>query len=274
MPILLNALKSLLAAAYLPALLLYAMYFEKGRKRQWEQGRAWLKVAVFLNFLYLLLKGAYFGQFPVTHPAESLSLIALTVGAVYLYIESITAEGKTGVFFSAFAAIFQLAASMFMPIQPVRNQLLSNPLFGFHTLITVTGLSALSIAALYGLMYVMLSQKIRHHQFGKIYENLPALEQLETMGRKASLLGLAFLGTGILLGHIWAKQILGVFFPLDPKIFVSDLSWIVYVIMWIIVKYANIRGLQPGRWAFWGFLVMVAAMAVAGFTGGSFHDFI
>jgi len=268
-----HALQVLLPLPYILSFIYYLRYFETDRAAYSKKAYLLLNTALFLHVLFLAVKWLAFRQFPVTNPAESLSLVAGTVAAVYVFLEKLSGESKTGVFFLGLSASAQMFASMFMPLQPIHSELLANPVFAVHTFVTVTGLSGLAVAALYGLMYIMLSQKLRQHRFGHIYENLPDLETLEMMGRKSSLIGLLFLGAGIVMGHIWAGRILNDPFPLDPKIIVTDAAWILYVIMWVVVRNGNLRGLQPGRWAFWGFIAMIVSLAAAGLVGDSFHNF-
>lgn len=273
MSIIIHALQVLLPLPYLLSMMYYLRYFERDELRWAGMGRRILLISLFIHFAFLVLKWLHFRQFPVTNPAESLSLISFSVAFVYAYLEKIGGERKTGVFFLGFAAFTQLPASMFMPLEPVKSSLLANPFFAVHTLVTVTGLSALAISAIYGLMYIMLAQKLRQKRFGRIYENLPALETLENLGRKSSLMGLVFLGVGILMGHYWAHRILENYFPIDPKIILTDIAWLAYVVMWFVVKGGNIRGLRPGRWAFWGFILLLIGLALSAYFGDSFHNF-
>ena len=120
---------------------------------------------------------------------------------VYLIIERTSGEGKTGVFFISIAFIFQVSASMFHVVDTHIHQLLTNPIFGIHVFFTLIGISALAISAIYGLMYWMLAKQIKSHNMGIIYRGMPPLDQLESMGRLSSILGLVSLGLGLMAAN-------------------------------------------------------------------------
>lgn len=269
-----RALMILLPLTYGVSLVLYIVYFNVNNDKYRRQAYALVVAGVVLHLMYLALKGWYFRYFPITNTFESFSMIAISTSIIYLLLERIQKEGKTGLFFMSIAFIFQLVASMFMKDGASHNALLSNPMFGFHTISTLLGITALAISALYGLMYWMLAKEIKAHRFGTTYNNLPPLETIEDMGRTASVIGLVLLGLGILLGHFWAYRMLGYFFTIDPKIIVADLAWLSYAIGWFWVIRGNLAGLRMSRIAFWGFFVFFFSMILINLLGDTFHKFV
>ncbi len=268
-----KALNVLLPLLYGLALVLYALYFSTKQSATGKWALRLLFVGILVHLGYLVTKGIYFHYFPITNSFESFSLVAFDVAVIYLIIEGINKEGKTGLFFLSIVFLFQVVSSMFIENNGEHSDLLSNPMFGIHTTLTLLGVSALAVSAIYGLMYWMLAKEIKAHRFGAIYEGLPALETLEGMGRTASLAGLITLGLGIFLGHLWAYKILGYFFKADPKIIITDLAWISYAVGWLIVWRKNLSGLRLSRWAFWGFILFFLSIVIVNMVGTSFHHF-
>jgi HemX protein len=255
------------------ALFSYWLYFLNGNQKIHGVGYASVAAAVLLHIVFLIGRGLQYGHFPITSTYESFSMIALSIAIIYLMIEKIRHEGKTGLFFIGIAFLFQFVASLFISEESPHNLLLANPIFGIHTLFTLLGLTALAISALYGLMYWMLAKEIKAHRFGKIYTNLPPLESVEDLGRTASLIGLILLGLGILLGHYMASLEFGHFFILDAKMIVADLAWLAYSIGWIFVVRYRLSGLRMSRIAFWGFLIFFISMIFINIFGDTFHKF-
>ena len=268
-----KAINVLLPLLYGLALVLYALYFSTKQSGTGKWASRLLLAGIVVHLGYLVFKGLYFEYFPITNSFESFSMIAFDVAVIYYIIERLNKEGKTGLFFMAIVFLFQVVSSMFIENTGEHSELLSNPMFGIHTSLTLLGVSALAVSALYGLMYWMLAKEIKAHRFGVIYEGMPALERLENMGRMASLAGLVTLGLGIFLGHLWAYKILGYFFKADPKIVITDVAWISYAVGWLIVWRRGLSGLRLSRWAFWGFILFFVAIMVVNMLGNTFHKF-
>ncbi|NQT62470.1 MAG: cytochrome c biogenesis protein CcsA [Candidatus Marinimicrobia bacterium] len=271
--IIINSLNVLLPILYALTSGIYLLSFYSKNKtfELWALGS--LLTSVSLHLAYLLSKAVTFHYFPVTNVFESFSLIAFNLAAIYLLVEMIKEEGKTGPFFISLAFLFQMISSMFMQNNGSHSALLENPMFGFHVFATLLGLSAMAVAAIYAFMYWMLAKEIKAHRFGSIYQGLPSLETLEGMGRAASIAGVVSLGLGIFLGHLWAYKILGYFFSYDLKIIITDVAWLAYLIGWLVVRLRNLGGLRTSQWAFWGFIALFAALMIVNIFATTFHRF-
>ena len=220
-----HAINVLIPFIYGTSLGFYIAYFKTARPRRRRWAYSLLTAGIVIHVAFLVSKGIYFNYFPIANTFESMSMIALFIAAIYLHVERIRRESKTGVFFLTIVFAIQLLSSMFSSEYGTSSELLSNPMFGFHALFTMGGISGLAISAIYGLMYMMLAKQMKTHKLGIIYDRLPPLESLEKMGRWASVIGLTVLGFGIFLGHLWALKMLGDFFSLDPKIVITDIAW-------------------------------------------------
>lgn len=231
-------------------------------------------MTILLHIVHLISQGVYYQIFPIANVFASMSMFALDVALIYYVIEKKTKECRTGIFFLGIIFGFQLFSSMFISFGEPTNNLLRNPTFGVHTTFTILGISALAIAALYSLMYLMLAKEIKRHRFGLIYDGLPALETLENMARYATGVGIILLGVGILLGHFWAYKVLGYFFILDVKIIVSDIAWLVYASGWFYVKFKGLHGLRMSQVSIWGFIFFFVILVIGNILDSTFHQFI
>ena len=270
---LIHSLNVLLPLVYGFSLLGYADSFRTGDARAAGRASTALAVGVLLHAVYLVLRGIAFAHFPITHFLESFSMIAFCVAAIHLVVERRVQEGNTGVFFGGIVFGFQLVSSMFLEDRREVHPLLSNPLFGIHTTLTLVGVAALATSAVHGTLYLMLSKNIRRHRFGVIYDRLPPLDTLEGMARSAIKIGLVVLGAGILLGHLWAQRTLGTFLPIDAKVLTTDALWIAYVAGFLAVRRLGWAGLRMGHFTVWSFVGYFAAMVVLNTLVASFHRF-
>ena len=262
----------LLPLLYGTALLFYVFYLSSGSSKIGSLGQKILGISLLTHLGYFIAR-SNLEYFPITNSFDSLSMVAASIALIYFIIERSTDEGKTGAFFISISFVFQAVASMFHVDTIQIHELLANPVFGVHVFLTLTGISALAISGIYGLMYWMLARQIKSHNLGIIYNGMPPLDQLETMGRLSSVLGLISLGLGLLMGHLYAYKMLNTFFPADMKIIINDVAWLIYLIGWIIVKLKNYNGIRMSKLTFWGFIGFAAVIMAANFISTSFHRF-
>ncbi len=269
-----HSVNVLLPLIYGVALGMYAWHFFQNTSKIGEYASRTLLTAIVLHLVYLVSQGVHFRIFPVATIFASMSMFALNISVIYLIIERISKDRKTGIFFLIIIFCFQLCSSMLITFESPTNSILSNPMFGIHTTLTLFGVSALAISALYSIMYLMLAKEIKRHRFGLIYDGLPALETLENMSRYATGAGIIFLGAGLFTGHLWSYKVLGYFFKYDVKIIASDVAWFFYLFGWILVKIRHLHGLKMSRVAIGGFLAFIIILFVANFVDTTFHSFI
>jgi len=274
METLLQSLNVLLPLLYAGSLGLYTTLFFGQNDTVGRFASKGLLLTVIAHFSFLLILGIHTLTFPISNPFASMSMLALNVAIIYFFVERTVKEVRTGIFFIGIAFVLQLISSMLIPMTGSTNELLSNPVFGIHTTFTIFGISALAVSAIFALMYMLLSQEIRKHRVGFLFNGLPSLETLENMGRYAAGAGIIALGLGIILGHFWAYQVLGDFFLVDLKVIATDLLWLMYVAGWLIIKYKGLNGLKMSRVAFWGFTVFAVTMILINTLGKSFHRFL
>lgn len=271
---LIHALSVVLPLAYGLALVFYVKFFRSKGKRDGRIASTILLVGLVLDAVFLLAKGFQTAHFPVTSPFESLALLGFSIGLIYYFTERTTRDGNTGMFFVTIVFLFQLVSSAFVgegerEIHP----LLSNPMYGLHTTLTILGVSALAVGGIYGLLYLMLAKQMKKHRFGVIYDRLPSLDTLEGMANYATSIGMFVLGGGLLLGHVFAAQTFGQFLPLDPKIVLTDLAWVAYVGCYVWVRRIGWRGRRLGQFTFWAFVTYFSSMMVLNIFVSSFHRF-
>jgi len=274
MDTILQSMNVLLPLFYGGTLGLYAGFFFGQSDALGKYASRFLLISICVHLSFLIILGLHTSTFPISNQFASMSMLALDVALIYYFVEKTVHEIRTGLFFIGITFIVQLFSSMLIPMEGSTNELLSNPMFGIHTTFTILGISALAVSAIFALMYMMLSQEIRKHRMGFLYSGLPSLETLEDMGRYAAEAGIIILGMGIVLGHVWAYQVLGNFFLVDLKVIISDILWLLYGIGWISVKSRKLYGLKMSRIAFWGFALFMATMILINVLGKSFHKFI
>jgi ABC-type transport system involved in cytochrome c biogenesis permease subunit len=187
-----------------------------------------LLLTVGIHFAYLLIRTVTFDHPPVTTVFEIMTMLAACIAIGYTYIELRTQTTNTGFFILILALLFQSVSSVFIKDLSDIPEILRSRLLGFHVSAALLGYTAISLSAVYGLLYLMLYHEIRSTRFGLIYKRLPNLETLERMSHKSEVFGFVMLSVAIVVGMVWLPRAFASFSYWDPKLIGTLAIWILY----------------------------------------------
>ena len=134
----------------------------------------------------------------------------------------------TGFFVLVLAFLFQACSSLFIKDLTDITPILRSNLLGFHVSAALLGYTAISLSAVYGLLYLMLYHEIKSSRFGVIYSRLPNLETLEKMNHKAVVFGFLMLTISMVVGLFWLPRAFEGVSLLDPKLIGTLVIWMLY----------------------------------------------
>lgn len=258
---------------YFIIVFLYARFFYDNDVKAEKRIDPLFRVTLILHFLAIFGRGWHLHHYPLASVFEIASVVAFALAMIYRYIESRLNNKNTGYFIMILVFAIQLFSSIF--IEPVYEipEILKSPLFDFHSTFAALGYTALILAAIYSLMFILLFHDIKTSRFGILFERLPSLETLSGMIYKSSVLGLTFLSIAILSGHIFLKISYDTFFQADFKIFSVYVVWTIYLLVILgkkafhwpprIMAYLSIAGV---------FLIIISTLLVNLFLT-KFHKF-
>ena len=235
---------------------LYGISFFKGSI--WAgniKSRVLLSVVV-LHLLYIFARTAAFDHPPVTTVFEIMTMLAFCIVVGYAYIEFKTKTSNTGFFILILALFFQTASSLFIKNLLDIPPFLRSRLLGFHVSAALLGYTAISLSAVYGVLYLLLYYEIKSSRFGVIYNRLPNLEMLEKMSHKAEVFGFIMLTIAICVGLFWLPRVFPAFSYWDPKLIGSLVIWGLYAITLSAKR----------RWGWQGKKTMIIAVVAFGFV--------
>ena len=175
----LDILEFLLPALYAVTFALYFRHFLNPDSETKFWGSPLLKGTLGVHVGYLVLRGVLLEHFPFATSAEFLSMLAVSITAIYVLVETRHKDPNTGIFFLGLIFLFQLASSVLvgdLAEYPIQTR---HSIFGVHVIFTVFGFAALSLSAIYALMYVLLSRQLKSRELGVIFRRLPPLATLE-----------------------------------------------------------------------------------------------
>jgi ABC-type uncharacterized transport system permease subunit len=213
---------------------------------------------------------------------ELSSLIAFTVITVFSFAESRFAREASGTGFlvALVAFCFQLISSLFIGSthESALPAIMSDPIFNVHVTTSVFGYAALTLASIYGTLYLLLFRAIKLNKFGPVFENLPNLERLERAGFRTTFIGFIFLTISILFGALLVRAYppatdLG-HWILDPKVLATLLVWLVFGATLLARRVAKVEGRQLVLLWMSGFALTIISMTIVNAFVTEFHSFL
>jgi ABC-type uncharacterized transport system permease subunit len=268
-----DVLVILIPLAYGLLVWVYGLSFFTGNQRAERfQGPALMSV-VLAHVLYILLRTAAFDHPPVTTVFEIMTMLAACMAVSYTYIEIRTKTTSTGFFILLLAFLFQVISSLFIRDLTAVDPVLRSGLLGLHVSSALLGYTAVSLSAVYGLLYLLLYYEIKSLRLGVIYSRLPTLETLERMSHKAEVLGFIMLSVAIAVGLVWLPQAFQDFSYLDPKLIGTSLIWLLYAAALGAKRILGWQGRKTMILSLVAFGCVVMSMTVINLWWSSFHSF-
>jgi ABC-type uncharacterized transport system permease subunit len=100
-----------------------------------------------------------------------------------------------------------------------------------HIILIFTGYAALVLSFGASLLYLIQERRLKTKKPSSLISFLPALETIDQIGYRSLLLGFPFMTLGLITGSVVAMSAYGHIDFTDPKILLSILMWVVYMIM-------------------------------------------
>jgi ABC-type uncharacterized transport system permease subunit len=268
-----DSLQVLLPFLYAALVVVYGIAFFSSAPALDKFKHPALIVVIVLHFLYLGGRTVLFDHPPITSLFEIMTLLAACIGTAYLYLEFRTRVHNTGLFILSLALVFQTISSLFIRDLLVIPEYLHSLLLGFHVSTAIMGYTALSISAVYGLLYLMLYHEIKSSRFGIVYSRLPNLEMLESMSHRSEIFGFVMLTIAILVGVVWLPIVFKDISYLDPKLIGTIAIWFLYAVALMAKRRSGWQGRKTMIVSLVGFVFVFISMLVINLYLSSFHTF-
>lgn len=219
----------LLPILYLLLVIDYGLLLTRGEAFARRTASGLLVITALTHVLATILRGIVLGRVPVATPTEVLSAVTLFLAWIYLALEWRLGVKSAGFFVMGLALACQFVASTYLPDNPVVSERLEDPRFAVHVTLAIAGYTAFVLAAVFGLLYIMLYTDLKSHRFARFSLELPPLEVLNSMNVWCALLGLLLLTGGIVAGiyHQRYGAALGGETPYG-LVFSSAIVWLIF----------------------------------------------
>ncbi len=207
---------------------LFVLYLARGGARIGKVAKGLLGLVLLMQFGFLLsdaflvLEGVRPDR--VQHTLTSISML---VAVGYLLAAIRYRVTVLGAFVAPISLLLFLGAglrqdgtSRITEVQPV--------LLPIHIALSILGIVAFAFAAVTAAGYLLQEHLLRTKRLGGVFARLPALDTLDRLGFRLSLLGFPLLMAGIAIGSFWILQRPQMFWELTASQGFAFASWLVF----------------------------------------------
>ncbi|MFH1018840.1 MAG: cytochrome c biogenesis protein CcsA [Pseudomonadota bacterium] len=201
-------------------------------------------------------------RLPVTSPSDIYGLLGwVCMGIVVLMRLKFRFPAVTGFFAPAGFAL--AAVAFFLPggREPVEANL-PGFLYALHIAMVFMSLGIFGLAFVAALFYLLVHRELKTKRFGKIFLVLPPLDTLDHLTVRALVLGVVLLTLGIVSGIYLAHAEWRKDWVTNPKFLFSIATWIWYVLLLSVRRFAGWRGGQ-----FFALIVVAFGLLLVTFLG-------
>ncbi len=248
----------LTALLYAIAAGLYVLFLSKGNKRGATWAARVLGVAVISQVGFMAASWALGAHVPTSDIHQALAVMSLIVVLVFL----LTAHSRErlrvlGAFITPVTLVLFLGAALRRHDVPAVPEGVRSALLPVHVGVNVFGLAAFAFAFAAALAYVIQERQLRQKKLGGLFQRLPALDVLDTLGLRAVLVGFPLLTIGVVTGAMWIVQgSLGV----SATQGFGLLSWLIFAGVLLLRVAAGWRGRKAAIGTMLGFLSTMAVL--------------
>src|SRR5690554_2256925 len=133
----LNILELALPALYALTLgVYYRHFFGKDEQDDRFFGSFMLKGTLAIHVIYLIFRGITLAHFPIATGAEFMSMLAASIAAIYVLVETRHKNPNTGIFFIGLITLFQLFSSVLITDISTYPDRMTHSVFGVHIIVT------------------------------------------------------------------------------------------------------------------------------------------
>ncbi len=244
--------------------LLYALAsFWGGRKVLTRITLPAVGLGVVFHFVSIVENAMFSGTWAPTsmHGLESLMAFVLMGFFFVIYARFHATSPGLAVFPLVFWLTFS-ASSYASPNEPSAPIFVSAQWIYIHVALILIGYSALFFSFIASILYLIQERNLKSKSGMRgFWSRLPALATMDEIGFKCLVWGFPFMTLGLIAGTILAEARYGTRYFADPKILLSGLMWVLYLVLLYTRWNAGWRGRRAAYLATFAFGAAVLAWA-------------
>lgn len=252
---------------YATSCALYLAFLIKGHEGVGRWANRVLGTSVMSHLAFLGVDYAVAGNVPYGDIHQTLSVASLLIVVAYLLAMLKYRLTVLGGFITPVTLLFFMGAGLGRTVGHVPPDVRS-ALLPLHIGVNVLGIVAFALAFAAALAYVVQERLLRQKKLGGIFQRLPALDVLDSLGFRLVTIGFPLLTVGIITGTIWAVRM----DPSAPAITAAQgfalLAWLVFAAVLLLRVAAGWRGRRAAIGTMLGFACAMAVLVGYMIQGG------
>lgn len=178
-----------------------------------------------------------------------------------------------GVVLMCLAMVTSRATGSLAPVPETISSQMESAGIGFHVALIVFANMLFLIGAIVSVLYLYQAYQLKNHGTGLLSRRLPSLSNLENLAQRSITIALPIYLAGQLLGVIRAINVDASGWWADPRVILSGLVLIVFMIYMILMLRNKISGQATARIAIAGGCLVLVLMVIARTVPIGFHIF-
>ncbi|HEX3436689.1 MAG TPA: cytochrome c biogenesis protein CcsA [Pseudacidobacterium sp.] len=197
---------------------------------------------------------------------EVQSTLALLIVAVFLLIWARYRTISFGVFALPLAFLLLLMPAIGPDRYTFSSPLVRNGWIFIHITLLLAAYAALIFSLLSSFFYLVQERRLKSKRSPGFLEWLPPLDTMDQIAQKTLILGFHCMTGGLLIGSLIAQEHVGPTYFLDPKVVLSFVMWVLYIVMLFVRRSTGLRGRRAIYLSSAVFLVMLCVWAANVFS--------
>ena len=199
-------------------------------------------VGVVLHVVAIVELTTAVGHLTVDNFYESSSLCALLIAILFLFVYWRYQFASLSIFIFPLVFLMTEIGAMEVPVPSLAKYQRARCLAPVHVVMVLLGYAALLLTALASIFYLIQEKHLKKKTPARFFDRLPPLGTLDNLITHSMGLGFVFITLGTIAGSAWAFIESGTRWIGDPKIGLSLITWLFYLVMVFLRASAGWRG--------------------------------
>lgn len=263
-------------AAYVAAALTALQYLRGAEIRVLLLGRRLAIVGSVLLLLVFVLRWMEWHLVPMTGLGDSLNLFILFCSATMLIVQRNERMRPLLCFYlPALAVLALVSGAVGLQYLGEAPRELNGVLLAIHVGLAFLAFALFFVASLTSMAYVFQAQHLKRRKTTGLFQKLPSLERLDKVLFRLISVGYPLFAVTMIFGLYWAwadRDLLGKYWFLSPKIFLSVVMAAFYSLSFHVRRFGLLRGPKLAYLVFCGFtLLLVTYLALGVMRVGKYN---
>ena len=200
-------------------------------------------------------------RFAPTGLHEVQAALGLLVALAFLIIALGYRTVLFGLFAMPMAFLLALPSALGADRYTFSSPLIRGGWVAVHVAALLAADTALVFSLLASLLYLLQERRLKRKQAPGFFAWLPPLDTMDRVAQSTLVLGFLCMTLGLFAGSLIAQERVGATYFQDPKVLLSFVMWVVYVLILLVRQSKGLRGRQAVWVSSLAFLVVLSVWA-------------